>query len=63
MKKNLIYLLLLLNFFAFAIDANPVSLVWQVSREKAWEEDWVLELLQGVDINIVDDGDYKKYID
>lgn len=69
MKRLSSYLLFLLHIIVISINASPselhgpISLIWQANREKAWEEDWLMELLNGVDVTIVDDGNYKKYID
>jgi hypothetical protein len=62
MRKFLGCLLFLLSFCSTFAHTVPVSLVWQANREKAWEEDWLLELLNGVDLNIIDDGKYQTYL-
>lgn len=63
MKNFLPCLLLLLCIFTTYSNATPISLVWQVDRQKMWEEDWIMELLTGIDVNVVDDGKYEKFID
>lgn len=52
----------LLGFFSacFGLTSN-ISLVWQYDRAKAWEEDWLMELLMGLDIEIVDDTQFEIY--
>lgn len=64
--KIVTYSIFLLSLMIFSMEsisaAPPISLVWQTNREKAWEEDWLSELLTGVDLKVVDDGNFKKYI-
>lgn len=50
---------ILINVPAFA----HISLVWQAERKKVWEEDWLNELLTGLEYEVVDDMKFEKYID
>ncbi len=52
-----------LLFFAFWWKLWGVPLVWQVDRRTIWEEDWLMELMRGVELEVVDDGRYEKLID
>lgn len=59
--NNILYIFLLL--FITSIHAKEINLVWQSDRKNSWEEDWIMELLSGLDIKIIDDGKYEKFID
>jgi hypothetical protein len=60
MKTFIIHLLLLLSVHAFA---QEIPLIWQVNRSLFWEEDWLRDILTGVDLFNVEDGHYEKFID
>lgn len=40
---------------------SPISLIWQADRKTSWEEDWILELLSGFNVETIDDGNYEKF--
>ncbi len=42
------------------LSAADVTLVWQANR---WEEDWVMEVLSGLDVELVEDTKFEKFID
>ena len=42
------------------IVAAPINLIWQHDRAEMWEEDWLMELLSGVELNVIDDGENTK---
>lgn len=54
-KSSLLILFLCLTSH---IGATQVHLIWQMDRKNTWEEDWIMELLSGLDINVIDDGSY-----
>jgi hypothetical protein len=53
-------LLLLTSAHAFT---QAIPLVWQVDRAKFWEEDWLHDILDGVELETIDDQKYEKFID
>lgn len=56
--------LFLFFFITGAFDGLAhISLVWQSERKKIWEEDWLSELLMGLEYEIVDDMKFEKFID
>lgn len=65
MKKIcvLLSLLFILLIFQFPVPATPINLIWQTDRINSWEEDWLMELLSGLPINVVDDTHYEKFLD
>lgn len=54
-------------FFLLVVSASAftqeIPLVWQVDRSKFWEEDWLHDILQGVELVTVEDGNYEIFID
>jgi hypothetical protein len=42
---------------------KKIPLVWQVPRAQFWEEDWLRDILQGVELISIEDGHYEKFID
>src|ERR1700733_3823039 len=52
-------------FLWFCVNAfaREVPLVWQVGRDKFWEEDWLHEVLNGVELVTIEDGHWEKFID
>ena len=48
---------LLLFFNSFCVPPK-VSLIWQYNRANAWEQDWLMELLSGLDIEVYDDTQF-----
>lgn len=62
MTKNILTLIFMLCSL-FATAQAEINLIWQVDRTKFWEEDWIMELLDGVDLNIIDDMNYAVHKD
>lgn len=60
---RVVRLLVFLFFGISSMGFARISLVWQAERKKVWEEDWLTELLTGIDYEIVDDMKFEKYID
>jgi hypothetical protein len=60
MRRAIFSLFLLLSISAFA---HKIPLVWQVDRDKFWEEDWLHDVLNGAELVTIDDGHYEKFID
>lgn len=58
MKK--MYVLLFLTLIPILGIQAKVNLVWQANQ---WEEDWLMELLQGLDYNIIYDGKFEQFVD
>lgn len=58
---RIIFILFIL--FSANTFADEIPLVWQVDREKFWEEDWLHDLLNGIELVTIDDGHYEKFID
>ena len=63
MKKIILGFLCFMGFSATTHLDAKISLVWQNDRKKMWEEDWLTELLQGLDYEVVDDTKFEKLID
>lgn len=66
--SKIIFNALLLLSVAFAQEihvthSGPIPLVWQCDRKGFWEEDWLRDILQGVELVNVDDGKYEQFID
>lgn len=61
MKKTVCILSLIIQFNILLLPA-PVSLVWQAQKAFCWDEDWLLEMLSGINIVQVEDGKYEKHI-
>lgn len=57
---TIITLLLLFTINAYT---QEIPLVWQVDRTKFWEEDCLRDILQGIELINIDDGQYEKFID
>lgn len=57
----------ILSVFLFLLFTKIVcaetSLVWQFDRKISWEEDWIKEMLAGVNLKTIEDGKYQKFID
>lgn len=62
MKKIFVFFFLSLLALLSKLPAAPINLVWQTDRSKAWEEDWLQELLSGLDVCVVDDNNYQKFL-
>ena len=60
MHRAIFILFLLFSVNSFA---NKIPLVWQIDRDKFWEEDWLHEVLNGIELITIEDGNYEKYID
>lgn len=60
MRKFIFNILILFSLQGFA---QEIPLVWQLDWKIRWEEDWLRELLHGVDLINVEDGKYEKFID
>lgn len=58
---NYFFLLFIIGL-SCASDAH-VSLVWQGDRKRMWEEDWITELLSGLEYEVIDDMKFEKFID
>lgn len=61
-KKLYVMLFFALSFCGFAY-AKKITLIWQIDRAIAWEEDWLHELLAEFDVASINDGKYEKFID
>lgn len=57
--KLVFFIFLFISFNAL----GSISLVWQAERKKVWEEDWLTELLVGLEYEVVDDMKFEKFID
>lgn len=42
---------------------GTVNLVWQFDQQYRCEEDWLMEVLSGVDVNVVSDCNYEIFLD
>lgn len=62
MKTFILALLLVLTSFCCPQVYPEISLIWQVDRKISPEEDWLMELLSGLEITILDDGKFEKFI-
>src|SRR5271156_1578729 len=60
MNACIFYIVLLFSMHAFA---QNIPLVWQVDRALFWEEDWLRDILNGVELVNVTDGYYEQFID
>lgn len=61
---KLILFFLLVNSFCAAVESKQMNLVWQIDRiNLGWEEDWLMEILSGLNIGVMDDGKFEKFID
>lgn len=62
MKKTFIFFIL--SIFAFTHQANSQTpLIWQVAQKHWWEQDYLLELLSGLDVEVIEDTKYEQFID
>lgn len=55
-SPNWLFLLFLSHLIA---GAGQVNVVWQLDRLQAWEDDWITSLLDGLKIEIIDDGKFQ----
>ncbi len=60
MHKFIFSVLFLFSVHAFT---QEIPLVWQIKRAISWEEDWLRDILHGVELTNVEDGNYEKFID
>lgn len=63
MRKISVLLALVILVTLTSLSASTIHLVWQTDRLNSWEEDWLMECLSGLDVTVVDDANYKKYLD
>lgn len=63
MRKIPILIVIVFHLMFFQLAASTVNLVWQTDRLKSWEEDWLMELLKGLDVKVIDDNKYQKFVD
>ncbi len=49
--------------FASAKEAPKMHLIWQMSKEYRFEEDWLAELLSGIAYDEVTDGNFEVFMD
>ncbi len=42
---------------------GTINLVWQFDQQYRCEEDWLMEVLSGVGVNVVSDGNYEIFLD
>ena len=60
MRKRIGLWSILLVALSCTVIMPKVSLIWQTNK---WEEDWLMELLSGLDIEVIDDGACQQYRD
>ena len=63
MKRKILYLLFAISIYTIANSNAQIKLVWQVDKAKIWEEDWLLELLSGLEFESIEDGNFEKLVD
>ncbi len=59
-RASLLFLMIIVC--PLSLLSKEISLVFQVDRKNIVEEDWIMELLSGFDIKIIEDGDCEKII-
>lgn len=61
--KKILYVLAFLIFVTSMNFASEYKVIWQADIVQSWEEDWLMELLDGLDLQIIEDYKYEKFID
>lgn len=59
--RNIILAISIMFFSNVLVSLKPVNLIWQYDRTKAWEEDWLMELLAGLNVRVIDDTRFEIY--
>lgn len=62
--KKIVVVFLLINIrplLSWHNGEQAITIIWQHNRSVAWEHDWLMELLSGLKIKIIDDGTFTVY--
>lgn len=62
-KKLYLILIFLCTHFISAPLYAKTPMIWQMEKSKWWEFDWLMELLESVDVEIIEDPKREKFID